>query len=201
MVKSLQALIWRLLPLLIIQSLLPSFVQGQSNGTFVNQSAFTHFELFKNTGLHPCPINITVPTVGGRGVEVVPRSPRKGGGGGHSGGGTYAEGLVKQDWVGDQAKYCNHMTAIPIMIPATPTQYAFTPWWPTFMLQFVSLAVTFTGLWFTARSVEKKGQDDMKLPHFFWIQLPFDMARIIAWFVKTFYGFAKPKRFSWIRFV
>ncbi|KAH7346929.1 hypothetical protein BKA66DRAFT_602642 [Pyrenochaeta sp. MPI-SDFR-AT-0127] len=204
MAKSLQTLPAYLFAVLIVLVTLPSIVHGQTNGTFVNQSEYSNFELFKNTGLQPCPIiaNTTAPATS----SLVPRSPRGGGRGGGGGGGSRSGSsvaqLVQSRWIGSQEVSCLYMRATPIMIPTTPTQYAFMPWWPTFSMQFITLLVSFAGLWWTARSVEKNPHVyDRKLPITFWIQLPIDMARIAAWFVKAFMGFSSSKRFSWISVV
>tara|TARA_R110002003_G_scaffold62_21_gene5728 strand:+ start:5020 stop:5688 length:669 start_codon:yes stop_codon:yes gene_type:complete len=209
--KALQKLGSWLMPLLLVQSTLPSLVQADTTGSFVDQSAFSHFELWKNTGLQPCPINTTatlsaVNATTTTKAKVVPRDPRgggRGGGGGSSssGGGTSGEEFIKSTWVDKQDSFCQKMKGTPIMIPSTPTQYAFTPWWPTFTAQFVSLVFTWVGLWWTTKTVEREGAQDMKLPILFWIQLPIDMARMLAWFVKTFHGFAVASRFSWVRLV
>ncbi|KAK5000708.1 hypothetical protein LTR66_000499 [Elasticomyces elasticus] len=88
------------------------------------------------------------------------------------------------------------------MIPTTPTQNAFTPWWPTFTTQFVSLLFTWLGLWWTSRGLDKHPEaHDMTLPLTFWIQLPIDIGRIIAWFVKTIHGFTDAKRFAWVSYL
>ncbi|KAH6639143.1 hypothetical protein C7974DRAFT_469733 [Boeremia exigua] len=182
--------------LLILQLVSVPLVRGQANSTFVDQSGYSTFELFKNTGLQPCPVNYTAASVN----ALVPREPRRGGGGGGGtrGGGT-TDPLFASDWAGSQAGYCKHMTGIPIMIPTLPTQNAFTPWWPTFTLQFVSLLFTWLGLWWTTRSVERNAEvQDMSLPVTFWIQLPIDLARIVAWFVRTSQGLVDATRFSWV---
>jgi hypothetical protein len=206
MVKLLQKLFSFLIPLLLIQLNLSSLVQAEANGSFVDQSAYTNFELFKNTGLQPCPINTTettssvnATTTGNRRVD--PRDPRGGGRGGGGGGGGTREKFIESTWVGEQASFCQKLKGTPIMIPSMPTQYAFTPWWPTFTAQFISLVFTWVGLWWTTRTVEREDTQDMKLPVLFWIQLPIDIARMLAWFVKTFHGFAVPSRFSWVRSV
>ena len=185
--------------ILIIQCLLLSAVNGQAKDRFVEQPAYSNFQLFKNTGLQPCPINDTAT----KGRALTPRDPRRGGGGGGSrGGGGSADELIRGTWVGNQENYCKYMKGTPIMIPTIPTQSAFTPWWPAFTTQFVSLLFTWIGLWWTTRGVEKDpGAQDMKLPVTFWIQLPLDIARLLAWFVKTIRGFADASQFGWVRFV
>lgn len=200
MARMFRAICSYLIILLIFQPGLVFQVEGQGNSTFVEQSEFTTFELFKNTGLEPCPINYTAAAVD----TLIPRDPRRGGGGGGGtstrGGGTTNE-LFASTWVGKQKQdYCKYMTGIPIMIPTVPTQNAFTPWWPTFTMQFVSLLFTWIGLWWTTRSVERNPEaHDMSLPITFWIQLPIDLARIVAWFFRTVHGFVDVQQFSWVR--
>ncbi|KAH7068586.1 hypothetical protein FB567DRAFT_540773, partial [Paraphoma chrysanthemicola] len=207
--KSLQKIASCVVHLLLAQSTLPSLVQADTNGSFVDQSAFSQFELWKNTGLQPCPINTTatlsaVNATSTARERIVARDPRGGGRGGGSSssggssGGTNGGDFIKSTWVDKQDSFCQKMKGTPIMIPSKPTQYGFTPWWPTFTAQFVSLVFTWVGLWWTTRTVEREGAQDMKLPISFWIQLPIDVARMLAWFVKTFHGFAVANRFSWV---
>jgi hypothetical protein len=196
MARLFQAPFLYLIALLIIQSVLLSFVEGQANSTFVEQFRYTTFELFKNTGLRPCPINDTISEMS----IIVPKDPGQSGGG--SSGGDATDELIKSTWVGNQGNYCKYMKGTPVMIPTIPTQNAFTPWWPAFTTQFVSLLVTWIGLWWTSRSIDKNPEArDMSLPITFWMQLPIDICRIIAWFVKTIHGFADARRFAWVRFV
>jgi hypothetical protein len=195
MAKLIQ-LFWAARIAILTNLVLVSLVECQANNTFADQSRYTTFELFKNTGLTQCPINTTQAT-----NTLVPREPRRGGGGGGStrGGGTDDE-FIESVWVGDQANYCKYMKGAPVMIPTTPTQNAFTPWWPTYTTQFVSLLFTWLGLWWTSRGLDKHPEaHDMKLPLTFWIQLPIDIGRIIAWLFKTIHGFADAKRFAWVR--
>lgn len=201
MARSLQTLPAYLFAVLIVLITIPSLAQAQTNGNFLNQSEYTNFELFKNTGLKPCPIiaNTSAPAK----TDLIPRSPRGGGRGGGGGGGSSsgvrAPDLVQSRWIGSQEVSCLYMRATPVMIPTTPTNYAFMPWWPTFAMQFITLLISFAGLWWTARKVEKDPAG--KLPILFYIQLPIDAARIVAWFVKAFMGFSGSKRFAWIRYV
>jgi hypothetical protein len=41
----------------------------------------------------------------------------------------------------------------------------------------------------------------MKLPFTFWLFLPIDICRVIAWFVKVIRGFIDARQFAWVRFV
>jgi hypothetical protein len=167
---------------------LASFVNCQINGTFVDQTNYTTFELFKNTRLTQCPINATQVT-----------NPLVEGDTTGDGGGTVVN-IVESDWVSDQENYCKHMKGAPVMIATTPTQNAFTPWWPTFATQFASLLVAWVSLWWTSRGLNKNPEaTDMPLPVTFWIFLPIDSARIVFWFFQTIRGFAVPRRFGWVR--
>ena len=168
------------------------FVQCQTNPPLVNQTAhFSHFDLFKNTGLSPCPANTTQD-----GKFIVPRRGRGGGGGG---GGGDINPYVGTAWIQNEADLCKFMQGTPVMIPTKPTQTAFFPWWPTYLSQAVSLLFTYLGLWWTSRSLNKNQERDMKLPATFWIQLPFDIARVVAWYFKTIHGFVAPKHFAWVK--
>lgn len=175
---SLSRLLWAAASVCL--TLLP-YTNAQSHTRFTNQTSnYSKFELFKNTGLLPCPINMTRPS---KSMWDTDR-------------------FIEEASLDSRTKtgYCKYMNGIPIMIPTTPTQAAFFPWWPTFLTQFVSLLFTFVGLWWTSRSLRKhKDQPDMKLPITFWVQVPVDILREIAWFVKSIHGFATPKRFPWAR--
>jgi hypothetical protein len=179
-------------------SMLLGLVLAQSNSTAqVVGANYTQFDLFKNTGLSPCPVTSTHST-----RDLEPRRSRGGGGGGGSYGGNGSVPLVKTASTRDQSSFCSLLlknTSVAIMIPTAPTQTAFYPWWPTYLMQFVSLGITYAGLWWTWRGLKNSEERDMKLPVTFWIQLPFDIAREIAWFVKTVHGFLVPSRFAWVR--
>lgn len=167
---------------------LASLVDCQTNGTFVDQSHYTTFELFKNTRLSQCPINATQVT-----------NPLIEGDTTGNGGRTVVD-IVASDWVSDQANYCKHMKGAPVMIPTMPTQNAFTPWWPTFATQFASLLIAWVSLWWTSRGLNQDPEaSDMSLPSTFWISLPLDCARITFWFFQTIRGFADARRFGWVR--
>ncbi|KAJ9664121.1 hypothetical protein H2201_005361 [Coniosporium apollinis] len=158
-----------------------STVNAQSRTKVTNQTShYSEFDLFKNSGWSPCAINTTY------------ASGRK----------WTHDDFVKDLWTDNQTRYCDHMKGIPIMIPTIPTQAAFLPWWPTYLAQFVSLCFTFVGLWWTARDLRKhQDRHDMTLPITFWVQLPIDIVRVIAWFWKTVHGFADPRRFAWVSVV
>ncbi|KAJ8115238.1 hypothetical protein OPT61_g3065 [Boeremia exigua] len=184
--------------LLAFQSVLIPCIEAQSNETFLEQPEYTTFELFKNSGLRPCPVNYTSSTKN----ALVPREPRRGGGGG---GGTRGGGatnpLFASTWVSKQKPedYCKYMTGTPIMIPTLPTQNSFTPWWPAFTMQFLSFLFTWVGLWWTTRGIERNPEaHDMSLPITFWMQLPIDICRMVAWFVRTIQGLADTEQFSWV---
>ncbi|KAH8706984.1 hypothetical protein GQ44DRAFT_777638 [Phaeosphaeriaceae sp. PMI808] len=69
-------------------------------------------------------------------------------------------------------------------------------------MQFVSLLLSFAGLWWTARGIDKCPlASETKLPVLFWVQLPIDLGRIGFWFVQVCIGFSNSKRFSWFSVV
>ncbi|KAH8706985.1 hypothetical protein GQ44DRAFT_494067 [Phaeosphaeriaceae sp. PMI808] len=72
MAKSIQRLTTCVVYILIVPLLLATVVHGLDNGTFVDQSRYTNFELFKNTHLQSCPQNTSVAG------SITPRDPRGG---------------------------------------------------------------------------------------------------------------------------
>lgn len=175
--------------------------QSSSNNPQVVGQNYSQFDLFKNTGLSPCPIN----SGHSKRSNLEPR--RRGGGGGGGGGGTsyvnVSAFFVSTASVKDQSSFCNIVANgnTTIMIPTYPTQTAFFPGWPTYLIQLISLSISYAGLWWTYRKLNKTGNVETKLPITFWIQLPFDIAREIAWFFKAIHGFINSTRFAWVRSV
>lgn len=168
-----------------------ALVECQSNTTIqIVGHNYTQFDLFKNTGFQPCPPNeIASPKLLARSSD----------GGAQGGGSTNVS--VMQQTVKTETVFCHYLSGTPIMIPTVPTQTAFFPWWPTFTVQFISLSLSYVGLWWTYRIIKNGGETGMALPKSFWVQLGFDVAREIAWFFKTIHGFVDPKRFAWTRWV
>jgi hypothetical protein len=136
---------------------------------------YTQFDLFKNTGFTACPIDTKI-----------------------AGGASPADFSISC-WVTTQDQLCSYLTGTPVIIPTTPSQTAFFPWYPTYLLQSVSLSLSYVGLWLTLRSLTKQqGSSFVRTPFLFWIQLPLDAVRVIAFLVKSIHGFADAKRFAWI---
>lgn len=180
------------LKLFLTSIVLWTLVECQSNTTVqIVGHNYTQFDLFKNTGFQPCPSNeIASPKLLARSTD---RSTQQGGGS--------TNVLVVDQTVKTETDFCHSLNGIPIMIPTVPTQTAFFPWWPTFTVQFISLSLSYIGLWWTYKGIKKRENTGMKLPKLFWVQLAFDTAREIAWFFKTIHGFVDPKRFAWVRYV
>lgn len=153
-------------------------ISSAQNSTSTGQvSPYSHFDLFKNTKLEPCPVNSKKSLAGS------------------------VEDLAY--WTGGSAKspddYCQYVTGTPVVIPTSPTKAAYYPSWPSFAIQVIGLMFTYLGLWMTLRKLNKdKEKRDMALPKTFWIQLPFDIARIIAWYVGFFKGLSDVSQFPWI---
>jgi hypothetical protein len=136
---------------------------------------YTKFDLFKNTGFVPCPVNDKTT------ADVSTTD------------------FTASRWVTTQEQVCRYMAGTPVIIPTTPSQTAFFPWYPTYLLQAVSLSLSYFGLWLTLRSmIKQQGTPSVRIPRLFWIQLPFDAARIIAFLFKAIHGFADEKRLAWI---
>ena len=134
--------------------------------SIIENNNYTQFDLFKNTGFTPCPINSRISADASTTLVAVSR------------------------WVRTQDEFCANMAGTPIIIPTTPSQIAFFPWYPTYLLQAASLSLSYLGLWHTARRLTaQQGAPSVRIPRLFWIQLPFDGARIIAFPFKAIHGF------------
>lgn len=151
----------------------PGVINGQP-GISTTPALYTDFDLFKNTRFFPCPINTNVAADPSTSDFIVQRE------------------------VNNQSDFCTSLTGTPIMIPTTATQTAFFPWYPTLIAQAFSLALSYTGLFYTLRAVDRsRMQITRRMPWHFWVQLPFDSARIVAFMFKTIHGFVDPQRFAW----
>ena len=136
---------------------------------------YTEFDLFKNTGFIPCTVNAK--TTNDASITD----------------------FAASRWVTTQEQVCRYMAGTPVIIPTTPSQTAFFPCYPTYLLQAVSLSLSYLGLWLTLRSmIKQQGTSSVRIPRLFWIQLPFDAVRIIAFLFKAIHGFADEKRLAWI---
>lgn len=143
-------------------------------GTSTNIT-YTPFDLFKNNQFVPCSINTR---------NVADPSTTK---------------FVVSKWVCSQEEFCSYMAGTPIVLPTISSQTAFFPWHPTYLMQ-IGVVFSYLGLFLTLRSLEKQfhQQETRRVPRIFWLQLPLDVARIIAFLFKAIHGFANPKRFAWI---
>jgi hypothetical protein len=151
----------------------PGFLPGQP-GISTTPALYTDFDLFKNTKFSPCAINGN--------ISADP---------------TTTDFIVQRD-VNNQTDFCTWLAGVPILIPTTATQTAFFPWYPTLIAEAFSLALSYTGLFYTLRAVDRsRMQITRRMPWHFWVQLPFDSARVIAFFFKTIHGFVDPQRFAW----
>jgi hypothetical protein len=136
---------------------------------------YTKFDLFKNSGFTPCAVN------------------------GNTTADPSTKGFIGSRDVGSQAEFCSFQAGIPIMIPTAPTQIAFFPWWPTLLAQTISLSASYSGLYFTLRTIDRQRMlSGRKVPVWFWVQLPIDVVRMGAWLFKTIHGFADDSRFAWV---
>lgn len=136
---------------------------------------YSDFELFKNTGFFPCPVN------NNRTAEP-----------------TSKEFLVTKD-VETQAEFCSYQVGTPILIPTTASQIAFFPWYPTMLAQLFSLSLSYMGLFYTMRAVDRSRMMPTRyIPWHFWVQLALDFARVVAFLFKTVHGFVDSARFAWV---
>lgn len=135
----------------------------------------TKFDVFKNTGFTSCPVNSNIAADAS------------------------TTDFAASRWITTEDQFCGYMAGMPVVIPTTPSQTAFFPWYPTYLLQAVSLSLSYLGLWLTLRRVIKQqGSPAAAMPRLFWIQLPFDAVRIIAFLFKAIHGFADSRRLAWI---
>ncbi|KAH6679352.1 hypothetical protein B0J14DRAFT_296050 [Halenospora varia] len=163
---------------LLLIGLLAQASDSQTTNATVQASPYTHFDLFKNTQLQPCPVNNTKRKAAPRLDYLV----------------VYKDAKVKS-----ADDYCQYMAGTPIIIPTVPNKAAFYPSWPSFAIQLVSLMFTYLGLWNTLRVLNKNSEkQDMPLPKTFWVQLPIDIARILAWYITFFRGLADLASFPWV---
>ncbi|KAH8664981.1 hypothetical protein BGZ60DRAFT_565165 [Tricladium varicosporioides] len=194
----------KLLKVLIIISTLgslPGFPSSPAFALAADPVAFTNFDYFKNSGLKFCGNTTSVQHIAARD----PKGGGKGGGGGgggsssSSGGGSRGRnGAVKpfidsKSFARGSSSYCQYMNGTGVIIPTIPNQIAFFPWWPTYTAQLITLLLSYSGLVYTVKQAEKFH----KVPLLFWLQIPIDTARLVAWFFKVAHGLAVPNRFAW----
>lgn len=145
------------------------------NGISRTVPLYSQFDLFKNTGFFPCPVN---------GNTTADRTTK--------------DFLVTRN-VASQTDFCSFLAGTPIMIPTLADQLAFFPWYPTFLAQAFSLGASYMGLFYTLRIVDRSRMlPSRRVPWHFWIQLPVDFARVIAFLFKTVHGFVDSSRFAWV---
>src|ERR1700760_589884 len=70
----------------------------------------TEFDLFKNTGFIPCSVNANITADASTTEFAVSR------------------------WVTTQEQVCRYVTGTLVILPTTPSQTAFFPWYPTLLL-------------------------------------------------------------------
>jgi hypothetical protein len=168
--------------LAVVEAQLPSKIIGNTPTQTASAAAvstaqplYTKFDLFKNSGFVPCPVNANTSADRTNKAFIASRN------------------------VADQTEFCSFLAGVPIMIPTSATQIAFFPWWPTLLAQAFSLAASYGGLLNTLRTIDRQRMlSGRKLPLLFWIQLPVDLARMGAWMFKAINGFTDDSRFVWI---
>jgi hypothetical protein len=137
---------------------------------------YTDFDLFKNTGFEPCIINSNTTADATTNDFIVTRE------------------------ISTQAEFCSFMAGTPIMIPTQPNKVAFFPWYPTMIIQTLSLLVSYVGLFFILQRVDKcrnSGQE-YKHPFWYWPLMAMELARNIAFAYEVAHGFSDPSKFSWV---
>lgn len=137
---------------------------------------YTSFDLFKNTGLKPCFINSN-----------------------KSADPTTEDFIVTRE-VSSQEEFCSFMAGTPIMIPTTPNRVAFFPWYPTMIIQCISLLVSYVGLFFILRRVDRSRNTGQVYsnPPWHWPLQAADLARAVAFAYSAAHGFSDPAHFAWL---
>ena len=98
--------------------------------------------------------------------------------------------------------YCKYLSGYPVVLPTTPTLYAFYPFWPTYGIQAISMLVSGLGLWWSFRKQRKSPEKEFdKLPKSLWIQIPFDIARLIAWWVQFSRSVGNLEELPWMNVI
>jgi hypothetical protein len=77
------------------------------------------------------------------------------------------------------------------------TMFGFFPWWPVYLMRTISLGLSFVGFFYTWMSMSRPTAV-RKIPLWFWIQVPIDIARVLGWWVIIIWGFADPDYFGWV---
>lgn len=153
----------------------PSPITIASNAISTTAPVYTDFDLFKNSGFSFCTINTRTKADESSRDFVISRNVR------------------------NQTEFCSYMAGVPIMIPTTPTETAFFPWYPTLLAQGLSLGLSYLGLYYIFRYLDLSRMlpSRKRLPWYFWIFLILDLARQVAFHFKTIHGFVNPDRFAW----
>lgn len=165
-------------------------------------TTFSKYDLYKNSGFGPCPAKFTNGTEEGWVSSL----------------GTVAEVRRGQQFCDVVGEY------IPIIIPAKAHSSAFTPGWFQFALQLIGWAVSFAGYWksipTTKKDAEKQEEalaealeemqtnpyvrppppqiTELALPKTFWISLPYEIGRQLAWWIQAIRAFRNLPEASWI---
>jgi len=153
----------------------PTTITVAFNALSTTAPEYTDFEMFKNSDLTFCTINKRT-----KADEST-------------------NNLIVQRIVRNQSEFCSYMAGVPIMIPTSPTQTAFFPWYPTLLAQGLSLGISYMGLYYISRYLDRSRMlpSRPRLPWYFWPILILDFARQVAFAFKTIQGFVNPDQFGW----
>jgi hypothetical protein len=159
----------------IVAAQKPSPIAAVSNAVSTTAAVYTDFDLFKNSGLSFCTINSR--------TKADPSTKQ----------------FISVRNVRNQSEFCSYMAGVPIMIPTIPTETAFFPWYPTYLAQGLSLGLSYIGLFYIFRYLDRSRMlpSRRRLPFYFWLFLLLDFARQVAFHFKTINGFVNPDRFPW----
>jgi hypothetical protein len=153
----------------------PTTITVAFNAMSTTGPVYTNFDLFKNSDLTFCTVNTRAQAD------------------------TTTKDLIVQRTVRNQSELCSYMAGVPIMIPTEPTQTAFFPWYPTHLAQGLSLGISYVGLYYIFRYLDRSRMlpSRRRLPWYFWPILLLDLARQVAFAYNTIQGFVSPDQFGW----
>ena len=144
-------------------------------------SVFTNFDYFKNTGLTQCPPNTTA-------IDSLTD-------------GTIADWAISIPFA-TQSSFCSYFEGTAaVVLPTKLTSASFLPNFPSYLLQAISVIVSIVSIIMATRKLKGDLTADMTLPKTFWFLLPYDLARVVAWWVRWVQGALDRPHAPWLSVV
>lgn len=142
---------------------------------------FTNFDYFKNSGLTQCPPNTTA-------IESLTD-------------GTIADWAISVPFA-TQSSFCSYFEGTAaVVLPTKLTSASFLPNFPSYLLQAISVVVSIVIIIMAMRKLNGDLTADMTLPKTFWFLLPYDLARVVAWWVRWVQGALDRPHAPWLNVV